>query len=224
MALHYHTVTPLLRKTLEQLMSEPLFTPFRLVGGTNLSLRFGHRMSDDIDLFSDAEYRSLYFPGFEEYLHREFAYCDCTDKGSIVGFGRTYYVGDSASESVKLDLMYTDLFLSAPDEIDGLRMASVEDLAAMKLNVVSRGGRKKDFWDLHYLLTTCYGLDELLSFHARRYPWEHDESSLVQRLRDFSIADQMPDPRCLTGNTWEDIKLDFIEWTEDRQANGRKSD
>ncbi len=34
------------------------FAPFRLVGGTSLSLRYGHRMSDDIDLFTDAEYGS----------------------------------------------------------------------------------------------------------------------------------------------------------------------
>jgi hypothetical protein len=61
MPLHYNTVTPLLRNVLDTLMFEPLFKPFRLVGGTNLSLRFGHRMSDDIDLFSDADYGSLDF-------------------------------------------------------------------------------------------------------------------------------------------------------------------
>lgn len=53
--LHYNTVTSLLRETLDILMSEDLFSPFRLVGGTNLSLRLGHRMSDDIDLFTDAK-------------------------------------------------------------------------------------------------------------------------------------------------------------------------
>ena len=51
--LRYKTVTPLLKNTLQQLMSEPLFVPFRLVGGTNLSLRYGHRLSIDIDLFTD---------------------------------------------------------------------------------------------------------------------------------------------------------------------------
>jgi len=57
--LQYKTVTPFLKRILQQLMDEPLFTPFRLVGGTNLSLRYGHRYSLDIDLFSDSEYRSL---------------------------------------------------------------------------------------------------------------------------------------------------------------------
>jgi len=45
-------------------MSEELFVPFRLVGGTNLSLLYGHRKSDDIDLFTDADYGSLDFDSF----------------------------------------------------------------------------------------------------------------------------------------------------------------
>lgn len=53
--LHYETVTPLLKETLGILMSEESFALFRLVGGTNLSLRYGHRKSVDVDLFTDAE-------------------------------------------------------------------------------------------------------------------------------------------------------------------------
>lgn len=36
-----------------------VFEPFRLVGGTALSLQMGHRLSVDIDLFTDAEYGTL---------------------------------------------------------------------------------------------------------------------------------------------------------------------
>ena len=44
--LQYQTVKPILRSTLERLMEMEEFAPFRLVGGTSLSLRYGHRMSD----------------------------------------------------------------------------------------------------------------------------------------------------------------------------------
>ncbi|MDR2882902.1 MAG: nucleotidyl transferase AbiEii/AbiGii toxin family protein [Alistipes sp.] len=210
MALNYRTVTPLLRSTLETLMAEPLFAPFRLVGGTNLSLRFGHRLSDDIDMFTDAEYRSLDYRVFEDYLKKRFPYYYCIDDSSIVGFGRGYYVGNSKDDFVKVDLMYADPFLSEPEMIDGIRMASVEDIAAMKLNVISRGGRKKDFWDLHHLLS-LYSIPQLLSFHAERHPWEHDEKELMFKIVDFTAADDMPDPRCLMNKKWDDIKLDIIE-------------
>ena len=104
--LHYETVTPLLKETLDMLMAEPLFEPFRLVGGTSLSLRYGHRKSDDIDLFTEAEYRSLDYRTFEAYLRSHFPYYHCTDTTSIVSFGRSYYVGKSAGEYVKLSLIH----------------------------------------------------------------------------------------------------------------------
>jgi hypothetical protein len=210
MPLNYQTVTPLLRSVLETLMAEPLFAPFRLVGGTNLSLRFGHRLSDDIDLFTDAEYRSLDFRVFEEYLQVQFPYYYCTDDSSIVGFGRGYYVGNSKDDFVKVDLMYSDPFLHEPEVIDGIRLARVEDIAAMKMNVISRGGRKKDFWDVHHLLSV-YSIPQMLAFHAARHPWEHDEKELLLKVVDFSEADNQPDPRCLSRKNWDDIKLDIIE-------------
>ena len=208
--LHYETITPLLRQTLETLMSEKLFAPFRLVGGTNLSLRYGHRKSDDIDLFTDAEYGSLNYNLFEQFLRDTFNYYDCSDHTSIIGFGRGYYIGDSAENVVKLDLMYTDPFIESADSIDGIRLAHEKDIIAMKMNVVSRGGRKKDFWDLH-LLFNNYTLTEMFEIHARRHQWEHDTSELLERLTDFSIADSEFDPICLLGKDWDDIKLDLIE-------------
>ena len=66
--------------------------------------------------------------------------------------GISYIVGDTAEDSFKLDLFYTDAFVFPLREVKAIRMASTEEIAAMKLDVVQRGGRKKDFWDLHALL------------------------------------------------------------------------
>lgn len=212
--LHYNTVTSLLKDILQQLMAEPLFEPFRLVGGTNLSLRFGHRISVDIDLFTDAEYRSLDFGAFEQYLQKAFPfYYYGNDNGAIVGMGRSYFIGQSADDYVKLDLMYADPFIRDSEIINGIRMASTDDIVAMKMNVISRGGRKKDFWDIHYLLRQ-YTFEQMLNLHAQRHEWEHDEESLIRTFRNFSIADEMPDPICLLGKDWDNIKIDLIEISE----------
>lgn len=56
MRIHKDAVSATLFDALQRIMSEPMFRCFRLVGGTNLALRFNHRISTDIDLFSDAEY------------------------------------------------------------------------------------------------------------------------------------------------------------------------
>lgn len=49
--LHKETVSNTLWWTLKQLMQIEELLPFRLVGGTSLSLQLGHRISVDIDLF-----------------------------------------------------------------------------------------------------------------------------------------------------------------------------
>ena len=209
MIIHYTTVTPLLKEVLDILMKEETFAPFRLVGGTNLSLRLGHRMSDDIDLFTDAEYGSLDFRIFENFLANRFSYYEKIDKTSIVGFGRGYYIGNSADECVKLDLMYTDKFLKDAEINNGIRMASVDDIVAMKINAISGGGRKKDFWDIHKLLES-YDLKQMLELHKRRHEWEHEDEQVLNSLINFEEANEMEDPICLEYKDWDNIKLDII--------------
>lgn len=49
-------------------MVADVFSDFRLVGGTALSLLRGHRMSIDIDLFTDAEYGTINFEAIDLFL------------------------------------------------------------------------------------------------------------------------------------------------------------
>ena len=51
--LYYNTINELLKNTLQIVMKAAIFNQFKLVGGTALSLQIGHRVSIDIDLFSD---------------------------------------------------------------------------------------------------------------------------------------------------------------------------
>lgn len=208
--LNYGTVTPLLRNTLHHLMKEALFQPFLLVGGTNLSLRLGHRLSVDIDLFSDAQYGSLDYEAFESFLKSKYSYFEKPDKTEIISFGRSYYIGESKDECIKLDLMYTDPFIREPEIIDGIRLASIDDIIAMKIDTISRGGRKKDFWDIHKLMENR-DLDEMFKLHNERYPWEHNEDLLLAAMTDFSEAENWPEPICIERVEWDEIKLDIID-------------
>ena len=209
--LHYETVLPILKEVLGRLSSKKELREFRLVGGTNLSLRFGHRMSDDIDYFTPQEYGTADFDGIYAMLREEFDYI--YGGGRDVGFGHSYFVGNSSldGEKVKLDVMYTDPFLNDPDLLDGVYFASVEDIVAMKLNAITDGfGRKKDFWDIHFLLTK-FSLQEMLDLHQKRHPWEHERSTILKDLNNFVRADKDPNPRCLLGKEWQQIKLDLID-------------
>ena len=50
--LHLETVTPETLDLIRKLMQEKCLEHFKLVGGTALALKLGHRTSVDIDLFS----------------------------------------------------------------------------------------------------------------------------------------------------------------------------
>lgn len=65
--LHYNTVSPLLHEILGDLMIANEFTDFRVVGGTALSLHRGHRMSVDIDLFTDSDYGTVDFDAIDNF-------------------------------------------------------------------------------------------------------------------------------------------------------------
>lgn len=208
-SLHLETVSRDLADILCFLMQEPLLEPFRLVGGTNLSLRYGHRYSVDIDMFSDAEYGSLDFQEIDRYLMSTFPYCDFF--GGNPGMGRMYYVGKSSSNCIKLDLMYTDAFIDPVEEFGVVRMASARDIAAMKMDAVFIGGRKKDYWDIEYLMDTVYTLDQMCNFHSRRQPYIHDRRQLLGRLTQFDHVEAQPEPVCLLGKDWDNIKLNLLD-------------
>jgi hypothetical protein len=94
--------------------------------------------------------------------------------------------------------------------VDGIRLASKEEIIAMKLDVISRGGRKKDFWDIDEV-TNDYSFEEMLSLHKKRYPYSHDEALIISKFTDFNIADEDFDPVCLKGKYWELVKLNMVD-------------
>ncbi|WP_293888472.1 MULTISPECIES: nucleotidyl transferase AbiEii/AbiGii toxin family protein [unclassified Sphingobacterium] len=149
-------------------MKADIFSTFRLVGGTALSLHLGHRESVDIDLFSDVPYGSLDFESIDNYLKDTFSYVDhLSNIASAMGKSST--IGNDKNNSVKLDVFYADPFIQELIEEDNIRLASIEEIIAMKLDVIQRGGRKKDFWDLHELLDK-YSISQMVALHEERYP------------------------------------------------------
>jgi len=193
--LHVEAVCPELKRTLDILMGWRELDQFYLVGGTSLALRFGYRESDDIDLLSLSEYDSsaisqrleLFLPG-------------CTiervSKGSITA----YYAG------IKLDILqhvYTTI--AQHETIDGVRLSSIPDISAMKINAVSRRGSKKDFSDL--LLLHQNGIPLLLS--VQNYELKYGEPGLfgaVKSLTYFEDTKGEPDPRYRNGWTWAYVR------------------
>jgi len=208
--LHYNTTSRKLSGIIKRLFKVKEFESFRLVGGTALSLLRGHRESVDIDLFSDSPYDSIDFKAIDAFLRKSFPYIDTNDF-KVIGPGRSYFIGNNIIDCVKLDLFYTDRFIQEYIFIDGIRLATVEEIIAMKIDIISRGGRKKDFWDIHELKDD-YSIEKMFALHKQRYPDTHDESQVRSSFLNFRNADDDFDPICLKGKHWEIIKLDLIDF------------
>ncbi len=78
----------------------------------------------------------------------------------------------------------------------------------MKLDVIGRGGRKKDFWDIHALFDH-FELNEMIEIYSNRYPYSFSQKDLLKQLINFENAENDPDPNCLLGKYWELIKYDL---------------
>ena len=152
MRLRYHTVSGILLDCLQKLMANAVFDDFVLVGGTALSLQLGHRTSVDIDLFTANGYGSMNLEEIKNALSTSFPYTNRLDLLTERNLGYMVHIGNSETENVKLDLFYTEDFIEPIVRHDGLRLASLQDIAAMKMQAIVNHKRKKDFWDIHELL------------------------------------------------------------------------
>ncbi|MDL2304591.1 nucleotidyl transferase AbiEii/AbiGii toxin family protein [Bacteroides sp. OttesenSCG-928-D19] len=139
-------------------MNDEVLANFVLVGGTALSLQIGHRISVDLDLFSnipfDEEELSSYLSsmyGLElDFISKR------TIKGEIQG--------------VQIDcLAHQYPWVSPLNNLEGIRLSGLPDIAAMKLNAISGNGtRIKDFIDVAYL-SKYLSLSEMLEAYQKKY-------------------------------------------------------
>lgn len=217
MKIFRNTVSDILWEILCKIMSFDELKSFRLVGGTSLSLLLGHRKSVDIDLFTDADYGSIDFDVIDELFVDSFEYVEMIAGGNE-SMGKSYFIGKDKDDTIKVDLFYTDSFIYPLIDYSGVRISQLEEIAAMKLEVIGHNGRKKDFWDIHELLEH-FTISEMLDFYEKRYPYSYSRNEVINKLTSFSEADYDFDPICLKSKYWELIKLDIHEIIERNKRN-----
>jgi hypothetical protein len=93
---------------------------------------------------------------------------------------------------------------------DPLRLAALEDIAAMKLAAVAQRGSKKDFVDV-FALGRHFGLGEMLAFYRKKYRVE-DVGHVLVALAYFDDADRERTPLLLQRQSWPAIKTTIRGW------------
>ena len=156
--LHYDTITPATRELLNRLMSDVRLQDFVLVGGTSLALQLGHRLSVDLDLFTDTDFNA---ENLKAYLDRTYHFqADFMERSTVKG----------EIDGVQIDcIAHCYPWLKPFQTENSWRLANLEDIAAMKLNAIAGNGtRIKDFIDIAYL-SSVFSLQQMLGFYEQKY-------------------------------------------------------
>lgn len=202
--LQKHTVEPTTFAILEELMQLVELRDFLLVGGTALSLHYGHRLSIDLDLFTTKDFDQ---DELVALLREKFDGFQLLSNNNIGIFG---FIND-----VKVDFVsYQSPLLNKPLVIDEIRMISIEDIIAMKVNAVFKRAVKKDFWDIAELLQH-YTIDQFITFYEQKFPGQQLMISVPAALIYFNDAEESPDPVSLKGQTWQSVKSMIQEKVRD---------
>ncbi len=195
--LHYSTIKPESLLVLKALMQLPKLNNFYLVGGTALALYYGHRLSDDLDLFSTASFANAEIIPVLEKNIKGFNYRNASNPIGLF----------CMVDNLKVDFVkhhYHPLI----DEylmIDGIRMLSTREIMAMKVAAILKRGVKKDFWDLDELLKH-FTVKECIAAYKQKYPSQELLISIPYALTYFVDADESEEPVSLKGQTWASVK------------------
>lgn len=203
--IHRNTVTEELLQVARQLCKIPELKNFRIVGGTAVALHLGHRESVDIDFFTDVKIDQARIKRILQDAFPESPFD--TSTGSI----------SSVIQGVKVEI-FDDWITKFQDDAvieDGLRLASLMDLAALKLDAIVERREKKDYIDLYVLFKSLGAVRVLEKFKS--YNPHVSEKSVMFALNEVTTArdNKTVMPRKFIDVSWKQIEASMRKAAQD---------
>lgn len=181
-----------------------------LAGGVGLGLQLGHRRSADFDWFTPKTLepttvlKDVQSIGFAVEVRRN-------DEGTFLA-----QVG-GVDYSV---FRYRYQLVERPVLFEGCRLASLQDIAAMKMTAIVQRATKRDYVDLHAIFKSGHvELDEAVSTMRKKFPGV-DPSFALRALGYFADVEQQPMPIMLAKTSWEDVKRELVAVLDRGRSRG----
>lgn len=201
--MHTKCLLPKAQKLLVTLKNITHKYNFVLAGGTALALQIGHRISVDLDFFSeksfstDALYREFQRAGLKPIIQQE-------TEGTLTAM----------VSGVKVSILhYPYPFLDKKLHWKGVDITGVIDIAAMKVMAIVQRGAKRDFVDLYFILKDI-PFRKIAENMVQRYGVDRiNPVNIGKAIVYFSDADIDPDPHYCGKERpdWKDIKKFFVK-------------
>ena len=197
---HWEAVTPATQEAFAKVSNLACIQRYYLAGGTGLALHFGHRVSVDLDLFSD----QAGAVGPDERASMREMLDDPTlsityDQDAT--FGATWHGVGVSFFRLNLYPLVQPTFL-----VDGIHLAGIEEIGAMKLAAVMGRGTRKDFIDLYFILQQI-PLEAVFEVASIKYARVNSfVVGATRALAYFEDAEAYPMPGMLRQVSWIKIK------------------
>ena len=167
-----------------------------LAGGSALALHLGHRRSVDLDWFTKST------------VDPTVLLKDITSLGlpvEITQNAEGTFLGRVGSVQYSV-FRYRYELVGHPVEFKGCVLASLTDIAAMKMTAIVQRATKRDYVDLHAILVQARRpLGEVLATMDRKFPGV-DRTIALRAMTYFKDVDRQAMPDMLAKTTWEEVK------------------
>jgi hypothetical protein len=180
---------------------------FYLAGGTAVALHLGHRQSVDLDFFTAGRiddpltlaerFRSAGVPLETQQVAPGTLHARLFDvRSSFLSYGYPL---------LRATLEWPEL---------SCELASIEDLACMKLAAVAQRGARKDFLDVFAIGSSRLSLSRMLELYQSKYGIR-DVGHVLAGLCYFDDAERDPVPITLQPIDWAGLKATIRAWVAD---------
>ncbi|MDI1471666.1 MAG: nucleotidyl transferase AbiEii/AbiGii toxin family protein [Thermodesulfovibrio sp.] len=169
---------------------------FYLAGGTAVYYYLRHRKSLDLDFFTN---KIFDFRNFKE-LFNQF-------ETSHLNHNTIY----TTIEDIKVSFFHYPYPLLKPlNNLEIVKVASLEDIGAMKVLSIIQRGSKKDFVDLYFIINTLnLSINDLIKLFTKKYG-KFNPLIIHKALVFFDDADNEPDLMMIKKTDWSKIKKYFM--------------
>jgi hypothetical protein len=192
------TVSPVLLTTIKELDQLPALSHFALAGGTNLAIRFGHRESQDIDLFcpeivgikhlEQIEKEVIAFYGDKNLSGIDYPAGKESEQYSFLRFWLT----KSCGTIIKIEVIQNMKMMDDPETIDELRLVTTKDIGLFKLKSGSCRAANKDIYDLDFITEHISLIELFEGLKAKNEKFNKKEHKNIFDLDDEGCPTQDP--------------------------------
>ena len=155
----------------QKIQKAPELNNFALTGGTNLAIRFDHRVSVDIDLFSNKLIGIERMESIAVQLISRFKKFNPTTEILRRKDNRTVWFQFFVTKNnnkIKMDIIQNIAIMFPIEKVNGIKMFSVLDVALLKLDSMLDRGSLKDMYDLNYITDNIISLPELWKLYNKK--------------------------------------------------------